>query len=36
MIAGWIQEQLGYLYFFVYVMLCSVVPIVAASRIKIE
>jgi PAT family beta-lactamase induction signal transducer AmpG len=36
MMAGWIQEQLGYLHFFVYVMLCSIVPIIAASLIKID
>ncbi|MDH8701493.1 PAT family beta-lactamase induction signal transducer AmpG [Dysgonomonadaceae bacterium PH5-43] len=31
MVAGWIQEQLGYQNFFIYVMICSVVPIIAAS-----
>jgi len=36
MVAGWIQEQLGYQQFFVYVMICSIVPIIAASFLKIE
>ncbi len=36
MAAGWIQEQLGYQHFFVYVMICSIVPIIAASFLKIE
>jgi PAT family beta-lactamase induction signal transducer AmpG len=36
MAAGWIQEQLGYLHFFTYVMICSIVPIIAASLIKVD
>jgi PAT family beta-lactamase induction signal transducer AmpG len=36
MAAGWIEEQLGYLSFFIYVMICSIVPIIAASLIKID
>jgi PAT family beta-lactamase induction signal transducer AmpG len=36
MAAGWIQEQLGYLHFFIYVMICSIVPIVAASLIQVD
>lgn len=34
--AGMIQEALGYRNFFIYVMACSVVPVVAGSLIKIE
>ena len=36
MAAGWIQEQLGYQHFFVWVMICSIVPIIAASFLKID
>jgi len=36
MAAGWIQEQLGYQNFFLWVMACSIVPIIAASLLKIE
>ena len=36
MFAGWLQEQLGYNHFFVWVMLCSVVPVVAVSLLKID
>lgn len=36
MMAGWIQEQLGYQKFFLWVMACSIVPIIAASLIKTE
>ncbi len=36
MMAGWIQEKLGYQHFFVYVMICSIVPIIAASLLKID
>lgn len=36
MIAGWIQEQLGYQNFFIYVMICSIIPIISASLIKID
>ena len=36
MFAGWLQEQLGYNHFFVWVMLCSVVPVVAVSLLKIN
>ena len=36
MAAGWIQEQLGYQQFFVYVMIASIVPIIATSLLKIE
>ncbi len=36
MIAGWIQEQLGYQHFFVWVMICSLVPILSASLLKID
>ena len=36
MFAGWLQEQLGYNHFFVWIMLCSVVPVVAVSLLKID
>ncbi|GHT39364.1 MFS transporter [Bacteroidia bacterium] len=36
MFAGWMQEQLGYNHFFVWVMICSIVPIIAVSLLKIE
>ena len=36
MFAGWMQEMLGYNHFFVWVMLCSIVPIVAVSLLKID
>ena len=36
MAAGWIQEQLGYQNFFLWVMGCSIIPIIAASLLKIE
>ncbi|MDL2323208.1 MFS transporter [Bacteroidales bacterium OttesenSCG-928-A17] len=34
--AGWLQELLGYEHFFVWVMICSIVPIIAATLIKVE
>ena len=36
MFAGWLQEQLGYNHFFIWVMICSVVPIIAVSLLKID
>ncbi|MDL2223733.1 MFS transporter [Bacteroidales bacterium OttesenSCG-928-M06] len=36
MFSGWIQEQIGYQHFFIYVMICSIVPIIAASLLKID
>lgn len=36
MFAGWMQEMLGYNHFFVWVMLCSIVPIVAVALLKID
>ncbi|MDZ7634560.1 MAG: hypothetical protein U5L72_09045 [Bacteroidales bacterium] len=36
MFAGWLQEQLGYNHFFIWVMICSVVPLVAVSLLKIN
>ncbi len=36
MFAGWLQEQLGYNHFFIWVMICSIVPIVAVSLIRID
>lgn len=36
MFAGWLQEQLGYNHFFIWVMICSVVPIIAVALLKID
>ena len=36
MFAGWLQELLGYNHFFVWVMLCSIVTIVAVALLKID
>lgn len=36
MFAGWLQELLGYNHFFVWVMLCSIVPIIALMLLKID
>jgi PAT family beta-lactamase induction signal transducer AmpG len=36
MIAGWLQERLGYNHFFIWVMICAIVPIIAVSLLKID
>ena len=36
MFAGWLQELLGYNHFFVWVMICCIVPIVAVGLLKID
>lgn len=36
MFAGWLQELLGYNHFFVWVMICSIIPIIAVSLLKID
>lgn len=36
MFAGWMQEMLGYNHFFIWVMICSIVPIIAVSLLKID
>lgn len=36
MFAGWLQDHLGYNHFFIWVMICSIVPIIAASLLKIN
>ena len=36
MFAGWLQELLGYNHFFIWVMICSIVPIIAVSLLKIS
>jgi PAT family beta-lactamase induction signal transducer AmpG len=36
MFAGWLQELLGYTHFFVWVMICSIVPIIAVALLKID
>jgi PAT family beta-lactamase induction signal transducer AmpG len=36
MFAGWLQELLGYKHFFVWVMICSIIPILAVALLKIN
>lgn len=36
MFAGWLQELLGYNHFFVWVMICCIVPVIAVSLLKID
>lgn len=36
MFAGWLQELLGYERFFVWVMICSIIPIIAVALLKID
>jgi len=36
MFAGWLQELLGYNHFFIWVMICCIVPIVAVLMLKID
>nr|WP_029902027.1 MFS transporter [Prevotella sp. 10(H)] len=36
MFAGWLQEQLGYNNFFIWVMICSIIPIIAVALLKID
>lgn len=36
MFAGWLQELLGYNHFFVWVMICSIIPVISASLLKID
>jgi len=36
MFAGWLQEQLGYYHFFIWVMVCCIIPIVAIALLKID
>ena len=36
MLAGWLQEQLGYNHFFLWVMMCSIVPLIAVALLKID
>jgi PAT family beta-lactamase induction signal transducer AmpG len=36
MAAGWLQEQIGYNRFFLWVMICSIIPIIAVSLLKID
>lgn len=36
MISGWIEDQVGYLYFFVWVMICTVPGFIIAPFLKIE
>ena len=36
MFAGWLQEQLGYNHFFIWVMICSVIPLIAVSLLRVD
>lgn len=36
MFAGWLQELLGYNHFFIWVMICCIIPIIAVSLLKID
>jgi PAT family beta-lactamase induction signal transducer AmpG len=36
MFAGWLQEQLGYNHFFLWVMICSIIPLIATALLKID
>lgn len=36
MIAGWLQEQVGYFHFFLIVMLCCLVTIKVTAQLKID
>lgn len=36
MFAGWMQEMLGYNHFFIWVMICCIIPIIAVALLKID
>jgi len=36
MFAGWLQEKLGYNHFFIWVLICCVIPVIAVSLLKID
>jgi len=36
MFAGWMQNLMGYKHFFIWVMICSLVPIIAVSLLKVD
>jgi len=36
MFAGWLQEQLGYSHFFIWIMICSIIPAIAVVLLKIN
>lgn len=36
MFAGWLQELLGYNHFFIWVMICCIVPVIAVMLLKID
>ena len=36
MFAGWLQELIGYDRFFIWVMICSIVPVIAVALLKID
>ncbi|GAB1414891.1 hypothetical protein MASR2M117_02970 [Paludibacter sp.] len=36
MFAGWMQEMLGYNHFFIWVMICCIIPIIAVMLLKVD
>lgn len=36
MVAGWLQEMLGYNHFFMWAMICSIIPVIAVILLKID
>lgn len=36
MFAGWMQELLGYNHFFIWVMICSILPLIAVALLKVD
>jgi len=36
MFAGWLQELLGYQHFFIWIMICSIIPAIAVLLLKID
>lgn len=36
MFAGWMQEMLGYNHFFIWVMICCIIPVIAVALLRID
>jgi len=36
MFAGWLQELIGYSNFFIWIMICSIIPVVAVALLKVD
>ena len=36
MFAGWMQEMLGYNHFFIWVMICCIIPVIAVMLLKVD